>query len=224
MVDPPYLLPTNCQPMSMHSSPMTAPLNHHLSTAGLVDRASNHVGYSIQSCVMPRLTNVGSGGGLWARLKGSRRRLGLRPTCGPHLTPFRLHSCLPSSARRGTPDGSPAPTRASGGMPTSGGSPPWRGVSEAVARPCLGLAPWRRRPSGYGHAIAARLRRSAMAAGAGVVAGAPRRIMAEGKGQAGVLWRGIGGEAPHLRPSSRMAQTLEVVAMFAWEGPSKVTQ
>ncbi len=60
-----------------------------------------------------------------------------------------------------------------------------------------------------------------MAAGAGVVAGAPRRIRAEGKGQAGVLWRGIGGEAPHLLPSSRMAQTPEVLAGFVSQTSSR---
>jgi transposase-like protein len=61
----------------------TVPLNHHLSTVGLVARASNRVGYSIQSCVMPRLTNVVSKGGLLryvgesslAHLKSSQRFL-----------------------------------------------------------------------------------------------------------------------------------------------------
>jgi len=57
-----------------------------------------------------------------------------------------------------------------------------------------------------------------MAAGEVVVAGAHRRIIEEGKGQAGVLWREICGEAHHLLPSSRMAQTQDVVAMFGVGG------
>lgn len=69
MVDPPYLLPTNGQPMSMHASPMTAPLNHHRSPTGLVARASTLVGSSMQSGVMPTLTHVVSQGG-WLKYGG----------------------------------------------------------------------------------------------------------------------------------------------------------
>src|SRR5919109_2828290 len=83
MVGHPCLPPTNCRPMSKRSSPTTAPLNLHLSTAGRADRASNRVGYSILSCVMPKLINVVSKGELLkcvdesslAHLKSSQRFL-----------------------------------------------------------------------------------------------------------------------------------------------------
>ena len=64
MVDPPAVLPTNCQPRSLPSAPMTAPLNPHLSTAGLVVRARPRVGDALQRCVLPRLPNVVSQGGV----------------------------------------------------------------------------------------------------------------------------------------------------------------
>src|SRR5882672_9341744 len=71
------------QPRSLPSSPMTAPLHHHLSPEGLVARVSHHVGDSIQSGVRPRLTHGVRQGGLvkdvgassWAPLKSSQRFL-----------------------------------------------------------------------------------------------------------------------------------------------------
>jgi hypothetical protein len=64
MVAPPDVLPTHCQRLWRPSSPLTAPLNHPLSSVGLGARASPRVGSSLQSCVTPSLTNVVSTGGL----------------------------------------------------------------------------------------------------------------------------------------------------------------
>jgi hypothetical protein len=53
-----------------------------------------------------------------------------------------------------------------------------------------------------------------MAAGKVLGVGTHWRIVAGERGQAGVLWEGSDDEAPHLWPSSRMAQTQDVVASF----------
>src|SRR6266850_182451 len=93
----------------MHSSPMTVPLNHHLSTVGLVARAHNRVGYSIQSGVRPRLTNIVSKGGLLkyvgasslAHLKSSQRFLAANkstPLMSNVTTAHRVRAMDDSSA------------------------------------------------------------------------------------------------------------------------------
>jgi hypothetical protein len=78
-----------------------------------------------------------------------------RPWTGQGIDPPRSGPRWRRSARRATPAGSAALTRARGGMPQPGGWPPSRGSSRAVGRPSLGISPGPSRPSGTAHGTAA---------------------------------------------------------------------